>query len=839
MTVAFDTDLTFDIADASTDDRAVLGGKGAGLVEMTRMGLPVPAAFVLSTRCCAEYVTGRQLTSALVRDVHARTVRLESQTGKVFGGGPVPLLLSVRSGAPVSMPGMMDTVLNLGLNRAAAVALADLTGNVRFMADVLSRFHSMYAEIVLDAFDPISSPVDEVFIELGEDAAAGAVYDELWSRLQTRLGDAGEQLVPDDPHAQLHGAIEAVFRSWNTRRAVAYRDLHGIDHTMGTAVVVQAMVFGNRDADSGSGVVFSRNPVTGEPGLYGEYLAASQGEDVVAGTRTPDPVSSLADQLPDVYRELVTAVDQLERVHRDMLDIEFTVESGVLSLLQVRSAKRTGAAAVRVAVDVLADYGREASAILSTVTADHLRALVRPRFDDGALREARVAGTRIAHGSGASPGHVCGVLALTSDSAERLAAEGHTVILARTVTSPTDLHGMIAAAGVITATGGATSHAAVVARALGRTCVVGCEGLTFDEATGIVHADGRLLREGDVVSVDGDDGDVYQGRIEIASGGAGHGEIAALAEACRELSGAEVFVRTANVTEIRQARTLGAAGVVIAAAELLATHARFPDVIAEVASHRDPNRRFDTLADVLADAFEPLFAAADGMEFGVRAIDFLVDETSELLRSEAVLVDQPDLALPVGSPALVAAQIGGLERARGAAGKGPRVHLSVRNISDAGEARIVNELARNAEHVSPGAYIASPRGAHNVAEIAAHVDRVWVEVRLLQAAMFGLQPRVFLTDEPLRAYTAAGAYSANPRHALDPSVVPLLRTVAHAATAADLGAIGFRMTGPVSSSVMASLYDMGVRRFAVDLDEAGPALLALGRAATRSADPPA
>jgi len=832
-TASLTTDLTFDISDSPTDDRAVLGGKGAGLVSMTRAGLRVPPAFVLSTRCCARYLQERTLPDDLVRDVRERTRVLQEQTGKTFGGGPVPLLLSVRSGAPVSMPGMMDTVLNLGLDRTAAIALAERSGSVRFMADVLARFHSMYAEIVLDVLDVEDSPVEEVLTDLGDDPDAADVYDALWARLQGHLEEAGEDLVPDEPYAQLEGAIEAVFRSWNTRRAIAYRTLHGIDHAMGTAVVVQSMVFGNLDADSGSGVVFSRNPVTGEPGLYGEYLAASQGEDVVAGVRTPDPVASLSHRLPAVYEELVQTVARLERDHRDVLDIEFTVETGTLYLLQVRSAKRTAPAAVRIATDFLDEFGAEARGILQTVTLDHLRSLSRPLFDDDALAAARESGRLLARGTGASPGHVSGVLALTPDRAEALAAEGHAVILARAVTSPTDLHGMIAASGVITATGGATSHAAVVARALGRTCVVGCAELSFDAAAGTMTAGRTVLREGDPVSVDGDSGDVYAGGIAIAAEGIAHEEIDALARFCRDLAGVELFVRAATVDEIRRARVLGATGVVVAAADLLATHPRFAEVVAELAAHHDDAHAFSALSDVLADAFRPLFEEAGALEFGVRALDFLVDETSEMLRSDAIVVEQPGLALPLGSRPLVEAHLSGLARARLDLEDGPRVHVSVRNVSGEGEARLLADIARGYEEVAAGAYVASPRGAINVAAIAGHVERVWVEVRLLQAAMFGLPPRLFLTKEPLASYAASGALDRDPRDEIDSVVAPLLEAVAVAATAPGPHAIGLRITGPVSESLLGSLYDMGVRRFAVDFAEAGPALLALGRAASR------
>jgi pyruvate, orthophosphate dikinase len=826
------TTLTHNVATAMTDERATLGGKGSGLVEMTRMGLRVPPAFVLSTQCCDAYLSARRLPADLVEDVRTRLAELAEQTGKSFGQGPDPLLLSVRSGAPVSMPGMMDTVLNLGLNRDAFIALADRSNSMSFVADVLARFHAMYAEIVLDVFDPPASPASSVIDELGSGVDAGVLYDALWTRLQAGLEEAGEETVPDDPDEQLLGAIEAVFRSWNTRRAITYRDLHGIDHGMGTAVVVQAMVFGNRDADSGSGVVFSRNPVTGEPGMYGEYLAASQGEDVVAGTRTPDPVASLSDRQPTLFEELSSTVGRLEAAQRDVLDIEFTVESGTLYFLQVRSAKRTAPAAVRIATDFLAEYGDDAGGILSAVTPEHLRSLAQPRFDDDAMATARTEGRLLASGTGASPGHVSGRLALSPDRAEEMAAAGESVILARGVTSPTDLHGMIASAGVVTATGGATSHAAVVARALGLTCVVGCVDLSFDEKNLTMRAGDQLLREGDHVSLDGNNGDVYVGEIPVVES-SDVDRIDDLAAFCLRVSGAELFVRAATVDEIGRARRLGAAGVVVAAADLLATHPRFADVTAEIAAHRDEGRAFDALADVLAEAFAPLFDAARGLEFGVRAIDFLVDETSELLGSDAVIVEQPELALPLGAPALVAAHLRGLQRARDAVtgSDAPNVHLSVRNISDAGEASILRELAAESELVSTGAYVSSPRGALHTGDIGAEVDRVWVELRLLQAAMFGLPPRLLLTKQPLEDYAASGALASNPRDTVDDSVAPLLDAVAKAAQDSSSGGIGVRLSGPVSAPLVRSLYDRGIRRFAVDFAESGPAVLALAKAA--------
>lgn len=828
-TMTLETGLTYNIADADTEDRAVLGGKGAGLVEMTRLGLRVPPAFVLATSCCAAYLERRSLPAELIRDVETRLSELEDQTGKTFGGGPVPLLLSVRSGAPVSMPGMMDTVLNLGLDRHAAIALAEMTGSVRFMADVLARFHAMYAEIVLDVLEPAASPVEAVLAELGEGAAAGDVYDRVWAALQAQLEDAGEDTVPDDPHAQLRGAIEAVFRSWNTRRAITYRDLHGIDHAMGTAVVVQSMVFGNRDRDSGSGVVFSRNPVTGEPGLYGEYLAASQGEDVVAGIRTPDPVASLARTHPHVHEELRATVERLEREHRDVLDIEFTVESGTLFLLQVRSAKRTGPAAVRIASDFLAEHGSEAASILGTVSVDHLRSLTRPRFDAASLEAAREGGRIIARGIGASPGQVSGRLALSPDRAEQLAAQGHAVILARAVTSPTDLHGMIAAQAVVTATGGATSHAAVVARALGRTCVVGCSDLSFDEQGVSMRAGDLLFREGDELSVDGDTGEVYAGVIPVDDHAGAGDDVLSLAQFCTQLSQVRLSVRVAAEADVHRARALGARGVVIAAADVIAMSPDASAALAAVAAGGSDAAAQEAIAAAVERGMAPILRAAEGLEVGVRGVDFLVDETSELLGSEAVLVTRPELALPLGSRSLVEAQLRGLLAAVDAVPRSD-VRFFLRNVSDEAEARILASLTEDG-NLGAGAYIASPRGALNVGPITTQLHRSWIELRLVQAAMYGLPPRLFLTREPFDEYTAQGGFSANPRNVLDPSLEPLLAEVASVATRPWGDGVGLRITGPVSEPVLGDLYARGFRRFAVDLAEAEPALLVFAKTA--------
>ncbi|MGD9988327.1 pyruvate, phosphate dikinase [Pseudonocardia sp.] len=809
--------VAFDEADPADLDR--LGGKGAGLARMTRQGLRVPPGYVIGTDACRAYLGDSTLPDGLVAEVRTRLAALEAAAGKTFGGGPVPLLLSVRSGAPISMPGMMDTVLNLGLDRAAAVALAEVTGDSRFMADVVARFHTMYTETVLDALDP-GAGVDTLVaaVDPGEDA--GAVYDRIWAACEeTLLGET----VPADPQEQLVGAIEAVFRSWNTRRARTYRDFHAIPHDLGTAVVVQSMVFGNLSDDSGSGVVFTRNPVTGEPGLFGEYLAHSQGEDVVAGTRTPDPVAEAL--APDVLAELRATCDGLERAQGDVLDIEFTVERATLYLLQVRSAKRTPEAAVRIAADLVAEGLATTAAALRGVTVEQVRQVQRPGFADSDVEGARATGRLLTTGIGACPGQVSGLLVLDPDRAGERAAAGEDVVLARPVTSPADLHGMIAAQGIVTATGGSTSHAAVVARALGTTCVVGAGALRIDEASRTLSVDGRTLREGDEVSLDGSTGELFAGRFAVSTPAAATGALGDLLALAADAAGAEVLARVTLPSDVAVAREAGASGLVTAVDDVLVATGHLDGLVEHLLAEPGPaSDALDGVADLVEAEFAPLLAAAGDVEIGVRAIDLVADESRELLQQTAVTTRHPELTVPLGRPALVEAQLRGLERAAGAA----RVHLAVRHLTDPAEAAALRELGRGSA-VGVGAYVTGPRAAFAAKEIAAAGDVLWVEVRTMQAAVFGIPARHLLTAEPLDGYVRRGLLSCDPRVALDPAVEDLLVRVA---AAQDAGCrIGMRLSGRVSEQLVAQLYGLGFRRFAVDVGEVRPMRLALGKAA--------
>ena len=468
---------------ASLPDRQLVGGKAWSVARMQSLGLPVPPAFVLTTAACREYLSnGGALTEPMLASVRTGIAHIEATTGRKVGCSQRPLLVSVRSGAPVSMPGMMDTVLNLGINDATELALAKETGSATFARDSHRRFCEMFARIVMrssmEALPPDAEPAQ-------------------WRQM---IADSCQREMPTDPFEQLTLAITAIFDSWNGRRAKRYREHHGIDHAMGTAVTIQAMVFGNSDARSGTGVLFTRNPLIGEALPYGEYLECAQGEDVVSGSHTPVPVERLRELLPDIHAELMAAAQMLERENCDVQDIEFTVERGKLYLLQSRSAKRSPAAAVRCAVDMVREGLIDEDEALRRVTSEQVRMLLRPKL---AARVDPERETILARGEAASPGAGFGVIVEDADEAERLALAGQPVVLSRPTTSPEDVHGMFFAEAVITERGGSTSHAAVVSRQLGVPCVVGC-------------GDGALKGLGGrAVTIDGTRGIVFAGHLDV------------------------------------------------------------------------------------------------------------------------------------------------------------------------------------------------------------------------------------------------------------------------------------------------------------------------------------
>jgi pyruvate,orthophosphate dikinase len=500
--------------DESPGGRELLGGKGVGLAEMTALGIPVPAGFTITTDACRAYMAaGKTVPDGLDDEVGEHIERLEQHTGKHFGDPSEPLLVSVRSGAAVSMPGMMDTILNLGLNDVAVAGLAASTGNERFAYDSYRRLIQMYGEVVDDVDDHLfEAALTALKADRGATQDVELDADDLQELVETFKAIYEESTgtpFPQDARDQLRRAYRAVFDSWGSPRAQVYRRTYDIPDDLGTAVNVVQMVFGNTGDGSGTGVCFTRDPSTGEARLYGEFLVNAQGEDVVAGIRTPEPISSMHEQLPAAYERLVETIGLLERHYRDMQDIEFTVEDGTLYLLQTRTGKRTARAALRVAVEMVEEGLISREEAVARIDPGQLDQLLHPMIDPDAAVEVAATGLN------ASPGAASGAIVLDADTAEERGRAGEAVILVRWETTPDDIHGLIQAQGVLTAHGGMTSHAAVVARGMGKPCVAGCEALELDVATGVVRIGGSELHVGDVITIDGGTGRVIIGPVPL------------------------------------------------------------------------------------------------------------------------------------------------------------------------------------------------------------------------------------------------------------------------------------------------------------------------------------
>ncbi|HKG12492.1 MAG TPA: pyruvate, phosphate dikinase [Pyrinomonadaceae bacterium] len=493
--------------------RSLLGGKGAGLADMTRAGLPVPPGFIVTTEVCnAYYTNGKNFPEGMWEQVIEGLRAVEAKTGKKFGDPENPLLVSVRSGAPFSMPGMMDTVLNLGLNEQTVQGLATQTGDLRFALDAYRRFATLFGEIVMGVAHEKFERVMERYKAQTEggrdtDLSPEQLRDIIAAQKQIIFSDQSGLAIPEDPYEQLRVAIAAVFNSWMGRRACDYRKVNRIPDDLGTAVNVQAMVFGNMGAESGTGVAFTRNPSTGEKKLYGEYLLNAQGEDVVAGLRTPNPISQLQEELPAVYKQFEEITGLLEKHYRDMQDVEFTIERGRLWMLQTRTGKRTGAASVKVAVEMVREGVIDKATAVRRVTPEQLDQLLHPTVDPNTDAKA------VAKGLPASPGAAQGKVVFDPDEAEELARDGEMVVLVRQETSPDDFHGMVAAQAIVTARGGMTSHAAVVARGMGKSCVCGASVLNIDYSQQQFSVNGTTVTKGEWITVDGSTGRVFLGQV--------------------------------------------------------------------------------------------------------------------------------------------------------------------------------------------------------------------------------------------------------------------------------------------------------------------------------------
>jgi pyruvate,orthophosphate dikinase len=783
--------FVYDFDEPSGGGRELLGGKGVGLAEMTLMGLPVPAGFTITTDACRAYMKSGNLPDGLEDDLALHVGRLEEKAGKRFGADDEPLLVSVRSGAAVSMPGMMDTILNLGLNDVAVEGLAARTDNRRFAFDSYRRLLQMFGEVV-DGVDP--HRFEDALSELK--AKRGA-------RLDTDLGaDDLEQLVgtfkeiypsfPQDPREQLIRAVRAVFDSWETPRAQVYRRANDIPDDMGTAVNVVQMVFGNKGDHSGTGVAFTRNPSTGANELYGEFLANAQGEDVVAGIRTPQPVESMAVVLPAAYEQLLETMRRLEEHYRDVQDVEFTVEDDKLYMLQTRSAKRTGAAALKAATDMVDEGLITREEAVTRIDPGQLDQLLHPMIDRSAAPDP------VARGLNASPGAASGAIVFDADTAvERGATEP--VILVRFETTPDDIHGMIAAQGILTVHGGMTSHAAVVARGMGKPCIAGCDGLELGD--GVARLGGKELSEGDVITIDGGTGDVYIGEIPLVAPQLNE-DFETVLRWADELRRLKVRANADTPEDAARAREFGAEGIGLCRTEHMFFGEERLVVVQEMILADDETGRraaLDRLLPFQQGDFEGIFEAMSGLPVTIRLLDpplheFLPSEeqaTSDKMRARirALRETNPMLGtrgcrLGLVYPEIYEMQVRAIARAAQAVGSGAVVEIMHPLVGFAEELRRLRELtervwAEEAPDVprAIGTMIELPRACVRADEIGAQADFFSFGTNDLTQTALGLS-RDDAEGKFLTRYLADGVLERNPFEVLDQEGVGELMRVA-------------------------------------------------------------
>ncbi|MGZ4363414.1 MAG: pyruvate, phosphate dikinase [Gaiellaceae bacterium] len=794
----------YDFDEPSEGGRELLGGKGVGLAEMTQLGVPVPAGFTITTDACRAYRSNaKALPDGLGDEIDRHLEALERKTGKRLGDTSDPLLLSVRSGAAVSMPGMMDTILNLGLNDEALQGLAGATGNERFAKDSYRRLIQMYGEVVdgiaghrfeqaltdLKKSRGVSQDVDLAAEDLGE---LIATYKQIYEE------ETGEGF-PQDPRDQLTRAVEAVFDSWDAPRAIVYRRQYDISDESGTAVNVVQMVFGNKGEESGTGVAFTRDPSTGEPGLYGEFLANAQGEDVVAGIRTPEPLARMEQKLPAAFGQLLETMRRLEEHYQDVQDIEFTVEDNALYLLQTRSAKRTAAAAVKSAVDMVDEglISREQAVI--RIDPAQLDQLLHPMIDPTADWEVA------AKGLNASPGAACGKIVLDADTAEQRGAAGESVILVRWETTPDDIHGLIQAVGVLTAHGGMTSHAAVVARGMGKPCVAGCDALSIDLDARTITLGTQTLSEGDVLTIDGGTGAVIIGEVPLVAPEVNDDleTILGWGDAYRVL---KVRANADTPEDAAKAREFGAQGIGLCRTEhMFMAEDRLPVVREMILAEGEDGRRaaLDRLLPFQQGDFEAIFEAMAGLPVTIRLLDpplheFLppIDQaTDERMRRRIKQLQESNPMLGTRGcrlglqwPEIYETQVRAIIRAARSVeqrtGEAPVVEIMHPLVGFEEELRRLRELTvRVAEEEAPevdylcGTMIELPRACIRADEIAGHADFFSFGTNDLTQTALGFS-RDDAEGKFLTYYLEDGVLEQNPFETIDISGVGDLMRIA-------------------------------------------------------------
>jgi pyruvate,orthophosphate dikinase len=738
----------YDFDEDSGGGRELLGGKGIGLVEMTALGVRVPAGFTITTDACRDYMAaGSVLPDGLEAEVAEHLAALEAKSGKRFGDADDPLLVSVRSGAAVSMPGMMDTILNLGLNDEAVAGLAKTTANERFAYDSYRRLIQMYGEVV-DGID--AHRFEQALTDLK--AARGAKQDvDLSSADLAELVESFKRIYQEetgepfsqDERAQLEKAVRAVFDSWDSPRAQVYRRTYEIPDDLGTAVNVVQMVFGNKGESSGTGVCFTRDPSTGENRLYGEFLQNAQGEDVVAGIRTPEPIERMAERLPEAHAQLQETIRRLEEHYRDAQDIEFTVEEGTLFLLQTRTAKRTAAAALRTAAEMVEEGLISREEAVARIDPGQLDQLLHPRIDPAAEVEV------VAKGLNASPGAASGAIVFDADTAEERGKAGESVILVRWETTPDDFHGMVQAAGILTAHGGLTSHAAVVARGMGTPCVTGCEALEVDVRARTARLPGHELREGDTITIDGGTGEVIVGAVPLVAPQINE-DFSSLLEWADAIRRLRVRTNADTPGDAAKAREFGAEGIGLCRTEHMFAEAERLQLVREMILAADEEGRraaLDRLLPIQQGDFEGIFEAMAGLPVTIRLLDWplheflpaLDEEQDERMRERirALQESNPMLGwracrLGLSFPEIYEMQVRAIARAalavRERGGQAPLVEIMIPLVGYGEELKRLRELTvRVAAEEGDwdylvGTMIELPRACVRADEIAAHAD---------------------------------------------------------------------------------------------------------------------
>ncbi|MGE5117780.1 MAG: pyruvate, phosphate dikinase [Betaproteobacteria bacterium] len=824
------------ISQIDATDTARFGGKATGLARMAAAGIRVPPAFVIGTDGYRAFrAAGGALPDALVMQTRKAMQDLEAASGRRFGGNidSTPLLVSVRSGAQVSMPGMMDTVLNLGISACSALALARSAGGTGFAIDTWLRFWRMFSDIVLGL------DVESIFAALEPEVDAARVQPTLpaFERLEQAILRAieaqGVGEVRADPQWQLLRAIAAVFESWDSRRARAFRSHHGISDALGTAVTVQAMVFGNLDARSGSGVAFTRNPNTGERALYGEFLLGRQGEDLVSGSATPQSIGAPGGLSAAHQRELQIQGERLERIYRDAVDIEFTVEGDHLYFLQVRPAKRTAPAAVRIAAELVDDGIVPPAETLKKVSVEQLKRLLRPAFEPGTLESARV----LTQGIGASPGHAFGVAMLDSDRAAAVASKGERVILMRPTTSPQDIRGMLAAKAIVTARGGALSHAAVVSRALDIPCIVGCESLEIDLERRSFSADGKIFEEGTPLSVDGTTGKVYGGVLPLQASANVVDDIDRLLRWSDEVAGIGYWASAVTGMDATAALRQGPRGLgVIALTDLLITAGTLGeliDAINDLSQQPDRSETHERLRLLAYEACRHLFIGAPGVPIDLRLPNLGSPRAQRMIGTWAALA--PRLFLPLGLKGLYVSLLRGIAEAARESSHDAVTPL-IAGITGVDELSAFQKAAASIGVHRVGASLQSPAALMQGVAIAEAGHAVWVDIREIIRTFNGYPSALSFGDDVFETYVADGYLKHNPRTELsDPLRRELEQLVSGVAGAKTTARLGVDCGDGAALSLIEDLYRTGFRAFSVPVTASAGLRLALGHLA---AEPP-